>query len=317
MSGLLLDGMALGSVVLALVYLAKVRMPRPPVGRFNRADIVIMVVLLVVLPFAYLHAPTGLVATVFAIVILTGVQFTLAPLIGGRTAFAVAVAVCAAELTARLLGAHGGVTAGNDVAVVVIVVGVTNMWTQAGMTTGQVAGLAAALTVYDTLATGVSSVTADFVDRVAGLPFAPLLALRFGGDPIFYGLGDCLLLALWPLVAARAYGRVAALAALAVDVVLVVALFAAFQTGLLSWVPLLTPLGPCIVAQYLYWRRRTRRPVAERTPVVAALAALPDLPEGWSAVHEGVVVGTGGTPGEARRAARLAGVEAVPVTVRR
>ena len=152
------------------------------------------------------------------------------------------------------------------------------MWTQTGITPGQVAGLAAALTVYDLLATGLSTTTISFVDQVAGKPFAPLLMSGFGARATFIGMGDCLLLTIWPLVAASTYGRLAASLAVAVDVLLLASIRIGFLTGLLvKPVPVATPLGILIVVQYLFWWRRTRPKASIRSFVDVALHPLPGV----------------------------------------
>jgi hypothetical protein len=323
---LVLDAVVLATIGLAIGYLTKARMPRPPAGLFVRSDIAIIVTLLVIMPFAYLHMPVALVCTVFGLTVFIGLQFTLAPVIGGRGAMAAATLLCAFEIVADVAGWSTGLMVGNDIALVIVAIGVTNMWVQAAMKPPLVAGLAAALVVYDTAATGLTSVTADFVHMVNGIPFAPMLAARYEPEPIMLGLGDTLMLTLWPLVAIKAYGRLAGICAIAIDVAVLAAMFAGFASGLITTVPVLTPLGVLIVAQYLYWRRRNPAVFPTRDPLEAALRTSEAAPTGgygnasgneaatWVAVHDGRIVGTGDSPGTARRAARAAGVTDVPVT---
>ena len=107
---------------------------------------------------------------------------------------------------------------------------------------------------------------------------------------------------------------------------------ALFWSGLLSTaLPLLTVLGPAIVVQYAFWRRLAHRERTTRDwrdgvppvvtspdpllPLEAALEIpLPEpLPEGvWIAMSENGVVGTGASPGLARRAARENGHIGMP-----
>jgi hypothetical protein len=134
------------------------------------------------------------------------------------------------------------------------------------------------------------------------------------------------MLTLWPLVAIKAYGRLAGICAIAIDVAVLAAMFAGFASGLITTVPVLTPLGVLIVAQYLYWRRRKPTVFPTRAPLEAALRTSEAAPTGgygnasgneaatWVALHDGRIVGTGDSPGTARRAARAAGVTDVPVT---
>jgi hypothetical protein len=121
-----------------------------------------------------------------------------------------------------------------------------------------------------------------------------------------------------------------AMCSAAVIVALVAALFWA---GLLRTAfPLLTILGPAIIIQYVFWRRLGRRerttrdwrdgvpavirPPAPLIPLEAALEvpAPEPLPEGtWIAVSQNGVVGTGASPGLARRSARENGHLSMPI----
>lgn len=313
-----LDALLFLTMALAAAYLRRFTMARPPVGTFVGSDIAVMVFTLVAMPFVYMAIPVPLVMTVFGLTMFTVLQVTLSPVVGGRGAIAAAAALCAGDVTAYLLGQDWTLLVLNDLLLVILVVGAVNMWVQVAISPAQVAALAAALTVYDTLATGLTSLTSDFVARLDGLPFAPMLATRYGADPSFTGLGDCLMLALWPLVALRAYGRRAAWWGAAPAVLLIAGSTAAVVAGS-GPLPLLSYLGPLIVAQWLYWRRAARRDARppERPAVELGLGALSEAATGgWVALARGSRVAEGATPGQARRAARQAGLEEVPVVVR-
>jgi hypothetical protein len=316
--GLALDAMTIAVPAFALVYRTRVTMPRPPVGVFTRSDIVIMITLLAVMPYAYLHLPITAVIVFLGILMLGMVHLTLAPVLGGKTALLAALALCAAAVISHGFGWQVGVLAANDLILVLAVIGATNLWAQTGITPGQVTGLAAALAIYDLLATGMSTTTVSFVDQVIGKPFAPLLMSGYGATATFIGMGDCLLLTIWPLVAASTYGRLAASLAVAVDVLLLTSIQIGFLTGLLvKPVPVATPLGILIVIQYLFWRRRTPPETSTRSFLDAALRPLSGVDtaqDEWVALHDGKVVATGSSPGTARKAARRAGLTAVPIT---
>lgn len=320
------------------VYLARVRMPRPPVGVYVPADIAVLCVGVVLAPLIYAHLPGAADSALFGLVLCLAVQFTLAPVLPNLWAWCLALAATGVTVAFTLSGSDAGVRACTDVLLAVAVVGVTNLWVQSGMRSAHVAALAGVLTCYDLVATTLTQVTEHFVTQVRGRPFAPLLALTGGHAPVAVGLGDLLLLVLFPLVAAKAYGRTAAILAGVVAVVVTSAISALFAAGALSsGFPLLTALGPLIVAQHVVWSRRTG---GERTVVAwrdgaappasrrespepesqagAALAlAVPEgLPAGtWLAVRDGRVVGTGDSPGLARRNAGTR-TTAVPYVVR-
>ncbi|WP_173860886.1 hypothetical protein [Streptomyces sp. SAT1] len=330
-------------------YLAKVAMPRPPVGVYAPADVAVLCVGVVVAPLLYGALPGAWVSALFGLVFCVALQFTLAPLCSGRWAWCLALAATALTAGAAVADLSAGVRAGTDVVLAVAVVGVANLWAQSGMRSAHVAALAAALTCYDLVATTLTDVTGDFFAQVRGRPFAPLLALTGGAHPVAVGLGDLLLLVLFPLVAAKAYGRPAALLAGAVGVVVTSAISVLFAVGALTeGFPLLTALGPLIVVQHLVWSRRAggerttaewragaagpaRRANAAGAEPDAALAAavaatLPtgpagglneDLPAGsWVVLCEGRVVGTGASPGLARRDAREHGEDTGPLVAR-
>jgi hypothetical protein len=275
-SGLTVDLLTIGVIGLALLYRARVEMPRPPIGVFQRSDIITMIIALVVMPYAYLHLPVPLVVTLFGLTMSGMIHLSLAPLLGGRPALLATAGLAATAVVSDLAGWHHSLLVVNDLMLLLVVVGVTNMWSRTGITPGHVTGLAAALAVYDLLATGMSSTTATFVSHIVAKPFAPLLAAGTGTSPTFIGMGDCLLLAVWPLAVADAFPRKAVVTAVGFDIAVLAGILAGFLTHTLSGtVPLATPLGVAIVGQYLFWRGRSRRQEAAGAllPVRRALEA--------------------------------------------
>jgi hypothetical protein len=337
--GLLAAGAAI--IGAAAAYLRAVPMPRPPVGRLMASDVVIMTVLLIALPFVYVHLPGPLLEIIFGLVFFTAAQTTLAPRLRGGPAALAAAVLCAVVLAAGLTHHPLLLEVTNDLLLGIAVVGVVNLWAQTGMTAAQVAALSAVLAVYDLAATGLTSLTATFLRRVGSRAFAPALTIGLGHAQVALGLGDCLLLALWPLVAAKTYGRVAGIVAAVLALGTVAVVEAEVAAGnITGTVPMLSFLGPVAIGQWAFWRwRRSRErttgewrvgaevpPLAGTSPPPGpydtALGALPAgdrngaEPTGdWMAVYQGVVVARGTTPGRARRAARQAGCPGVPVVL--
>ncbi|MEU8699446.1 hypothetical protein AB0C61_17600 [Streptomyces sp. NPDC048680] len=322
------------------VYFGRVRMPRPPVGRYELPDVAVVSAVVVAAPLVYLELPRAAVAVVFGLVLCAALQFTLAPLFGGGRAWGVALGSVAATAGCAFADRPLAVMVLTDVLLAVAVVGVANMWAQSGMRSAHAAWFAGALACYDLVATGLTSVMDRFAAQVMGLPFAPLLAVTRGDPPVALGLGDLLLLVLFPLVAFKAFGRAAGLLAAGIGLAVSAAVSLLFALGALTGAfPLLTALGPLIVVQHVLWvrvrgaertvaewRRGASRAAAAATrtdPDPALLKALEPadteglragLPDGgWLAVLDGRVVGTGTSPGRARGDAGLRGCASMPV----
>ncbi|MFJ5293863.1 hypothetical protein [Streptomyces sp. NPDC088348] len=319
-------------------YFARVRMPRPPVGRYELPDVAVMCAVVVAAPLVYLALPRDAVAVAFGLVLCAALQFTLAPLCGAGRAWVIACAAVAA--TAGFAWAERPLTVMvlTDVLLAVAVVGVANMWVQSGMRSAHAAWFAGTLACYDLVATVLTSVTDRFAAQVRGLPFAPLLAITRDSPPVALGLGDLLLLVLFPLAMVKAFGRAAGLLAAGVGLVVSGSVSLLFALGTLTGAfPLLTALGPLIVLQHVLWVRarggertiaewRAGAPPETATPTgpdpallralepagVEGLSAAPSEGD-WLAVLDGRVVGSGGSPGQARRDAGLRGCESVPV----
>ncbi|MFE6104013.1 hypothetical protein ACFVQ4_29205 [Streptomyces laurentii] len=335
-----LNGCVLVAMAAGAAYFHRVRMPRPPVGRYELPDVAVMYVVVVAAPLLYLVLPRTAVATVFGLVLCAALQFTLAPLTGAGRAWAIAAAAVAATAVTALLGHPLAVMVLTDVLLVTAVAGVATMWAQSGMRSAHAAWFAGALACYDLVATGLTSVMDRFAAQVMGLPFAPLLAVTRGEPPVALGLGDLLLLVLFPLTAVKAFGRAAGFLAAVVGLAVSGAVSVLFAQGVLTGAfPLLTALGPLIVLQHLVWTRvrggerstaewragrpRPTPPAASAEPDPVILRALrptapADLVEGeadgvWLAVADGRVVGAGASPGRARRDARIRGCASVPV----
>jgi len=147
----------------------------------------------------------------------------------------------------------------NNVFVVLCVVGITNLWAQSGMKARDAAILAGALAIYDLVATSLLPLMGDLFTRLAQLPLTPLVAWPIGSAGQFagIGLGDLLLAAAFPLVMRKAFGRSAGLAAMAIGLGAIAALILGPIWGLhVEIFPVMVVLGPLMVLQYAYWRRR-------------------------------------------------------------
>jgi len=312
-------------ICVAALYFDRFTLPLPPIGVFRGLDVVVLSVMVVLAPLGYLALPKAVVGTAFGAMILTAVHLALAPVVGSRPATVITAALGAASLV-TWAGSLVGATAVSDVELALAVVGVANLWAQGGLRSRHVAAFAAVLAGYDLAATGLSDLTGRLAREVQGLPFAPM----FSVSGVSIGLGDLLMLTLFPLTATRAFGRSSGLAAGVSGAAVTAALALLTWAGLLtSAVPLMTVLGPVIAVHGGFHRRRPERTVLQwRTGAVGdaghsdhldaleAVLAVPVPPsapaDAWLAVLNGRVVGVGLSPGLARRAARENGHSGVP-----
>jgi hypothetical protein len=289
------------------------RLPRPPIGRYTFPDVLVMFAVVVLAPEFYLILPRLAVAAVFGLVMLFAVQLGLAA-VAGRAAWPMSVALCAVTVVAALSGHVVATAALTDAAILIAVVAVATLWTQSGLRAGHVALFAVLLAGYDLVATVFTTVMSDLFRAVAALPFAPVFLLDRGSSPVAIGVGDLLMLVLYPLAARRSLGAAAGRIAAATGVVVTGVVVAGYGLGIIDTrIPLLTVLGPLIVVQYALTRS------GRRHVTVPAEMPVSDPPSGeatgWVAVHAGRVVGVGASPGLARRAAREAGLHELPHVV--
>lgn len=241
-------------------YFRHAQMNRPPIGVINMRDTVVLMIALVVMPYLYLDLPLVLVTVLLAIIALTALHMTLEAMVRRRLPLWLA---CLGLLAADIaLGLGPGVESAsfllvNNVVLIIIVAGAANLWVQSGMRAHHVAVLAAMLTVYDIIATAQLSLMTDVLDRLTELPLMPLMAwgLPDQDTSLFLGLGDVLLVTLFPLVQRKAFGRTAGLVALGVGLAVVTVMLTLLSTGAVTTtIPVMAVLGPLIVGQYWYWR---------------------------------------------------------------
>ncbi len=232
---------------------------RPPIGVFNFKDITLMVFFVILLPFLYLLLPLWLAAVLLLLAALSICSFTLEPVLHARWAIWLSVFVLlAVDLAAALLFKTNNdrFLAVNNLVLIVLIVGITNLWAQSGMKARDTALLGALLAVYDVVATSLLPLTTEMFVRLAGLPLAPMLSWGSGSNACSIGLGDMLLATVFPLVMRKAFGRSAGMIALVLALAAIGTLLALPLQGVF---PVMVVLGPLMVLQYLFWRRRCGR----------------------------------------------------------
>jgi hypothetical protein len=245
------------AVVLSWLYFRRYPVTRPPVGVLNLTDVAVMFAAVVLIPYLYLVLPVWLVAALLGLGVASVLYLTLEPVFARRWPIWPATLVLLGAEVAALLrfgAASAPFLAVNNLVLVLAIAGATNLWAQSGMRARDVAALAAALAVYDFVATAQTTLMADLMGRLAGLPFAPMVAWPAGeGRWVGLGLGDLLVAAVFPLVMRKAFTRAAGLAAMALGIGTIATLLALSLQGPF---PVMVVLGPLLILQYLWWRRR-------------------------------------------------------------
>jgi hypothetical protein len=249
----------LGGAVCALLggwgYFRHYAVSRPPIGVFNLKDIMLMVLFIILVPFLYLLLPLWVAAGLLVVTALSILYFTWEPVLRARWAIWLTV------LT--LLGVDVGTAwlfqtrndrflLVNNLVLIMLIVGISNLWAQSGMKARHAALLGALLAGYDVIATSFLPLTTDVFNRLAGLPLAPMFSWGGGSSALSLGLGDLLLATVFPLVMRKAFGRSAGIAAL---ITALIALGTMLALPLKIVFPTMVVLGPLMVVQYLFWRK--------------------------------------------------------------
>jgi hypothetical protein len=239
-------------------YFRRVRINRPPLGTFGLGDVAMLLIAVVVVPFLYLIVPVVVASILLGVGALSVLALALEPVIpiaGAR--WAVIVVVLAGNVFLTTLGSFDAWIhfVANDVVLLLIVIGTSNLWAQSGLRARDAAVLGAGLALYDFVFTAVLPTTNDLIARLADLPFAPIVGWPTGTDQqwVAIGLGDLLLAAVFPLVMRKAFGRVAGLAALAINVGVIVVLMLVPLSGTF---PVMVIIGPLMVVQFFVWTQR-------------------------------------------------------------
>jgi len=261
--------LAAGAVLASWFYFRRWALTRPPLGTVNLGDVGFTLGCIVALPFLYLWLPGAVVGTLLAITMLSALWFVVEPVTASVPArWGVAGGLVAADvLLAWQVGtASPAFLLVNDAVLLLLVVGVSNLWAQGGLRARDLTVLAGAIALYDLVATGFLPLTTEMIERLAGMPFLPMAAWPAGsGQWAGIGLGDLLMASVGPLVMRKAFGRTAGIAAMTIALAGIAGvLLVARWDALPETFPTMIVLGPLMVLHHLYWSRRagTERPWA-------------------------------------------------------
>lgn len=249
-------GTAACALVASWLYFRRFQLSRPPIGVTNIRDIAIMIIAIVALPFLYLFLPIWMVATFLLLSALSVLYFTFKPALRAQwTIWLTALALLLLDGGAVYVfsAQQNSFFALNNLVLLLLVVGVANLWAQSGVKARDMVLLGVALAIYDFFATAQSLLMITLIERLSNLPLAPIIAWNGEGATLLLGLGDLLLASVFPLVMRKAFGRAAGLVALALALITIGILLAhPIRQGF----PVMVVLGPLMAAQYLYWRWR-------------------------------------------------------------
>jgi hypothetical protein len=255
-------GFAAGAVLLSWAYFRRYQLARPPIGVFGLGDVLVMIGAIILIPFLYLALPLWFVTGLLALAMLSLLYFTLEPVLRSSWAsWIVVLLLLGVAIWSNLwLGASSPLfLLVNNAVLALAVVGATNLWAQGGMKARDMAVLAGVLAIYDLTATTLLPLMGDMFVRLASIPFAPLVSWGAGSQQLSIGLGDLLLLSAFALVMRKAFGLSAGIVAMTLNLVTLALLLTLLVLGnVLVIVPVMSILGPLMVAQYVYWFRQRR-----------------------------------------------------------
>ena len=183
-------------------------MPRPPIGVFDLSDVWIIFALVILVPILYLILANWLVVVLLTLAEFSLVSFAFERLMRWTWVWPGTILLIGADLvTGFALGTIAPLfLAINDLVVIVSAVGVANAWAQGGMKARDAAILSGLLIGYDFIATARLSLMTDLLLRLGALPLMPLLAWGRGSTYVSVGLGDLIMLTVFPLTMRKAFG---------------------------------------------------------------------------------------------------------------
>lgn len=251
------------TIFAAWVYFRRYQIVRPPVGVFNRNDMVLLLAGIILMPYLYLFLPTWLAGILLGLVTCSILYAIWEPVLrAGRAIWLMVLLNMGLDLvTAWWFGTdHKVFVVINDLIILLVCIGISNLWVQGGIKARDVMLLAAFLTLYDVIATSILPLMSDMMLRLAPLPFAPLMVWGNGHELVSIGLGDLILATVFPLVMYKAFSRRAGLIALLLMPSVIASLmFLPLILPIKGVFPAMVGLGPVIILQYLFWYRRQKR----------------------------------------------------------
>lgn len=255
------------AIACSLLYLRRVRMERPAIGRFNGRDVVVLFAFLLVLPTLYLWLPQWALTGALMVTFAASLSIGLRQIMRRDMVWPVVGLLIGSDiwLGHTMLGTQLGWQIFWTVNSIIVLIGamtVANLYVQGGMHLRNVAWFALVLAVYDLVFTAVVPVTNHLIEHFIGFPLDPSMGFRVGFNDATIGLGDVLVYSLFTIAAYKAYGRGAAWFGIGLITVFGIALpsFAPLVINYIDAridviVPAQTYFGPFAFLGYLWLRR--------------------------------------------------------------
>jgi hypothetical protein len=200
--------------LLALLYLRRVRLERPTVGRFNGRDVAVLFVFIVGLPLLYLVVPMSALLVFFTITFASALSIGLRPLLAPTPMWLIIGLLVGANIwmTRALLGTVRGwqiFWLENSIVVIAAAVIVANLYVQGGMQLKHVGWFGLILACYDALFSFVWPVTNALTQKFLEYPLNPAIGFRLDIWNAALGMGDLLVYAMFVIAVHKAYGAAA------------------------------------------------------------------------------------------------------------
>lgn len=275
---------ALASAGCALLYFRHVRLERPAIGVFNGRDVGVLIFFILILPLIYLVLPPLAITAMLTLIFTGAMYLALRPLLRPRYLWPLVVLLLAGDIWIAwhyldtVIGwqVYWGFT---SIVMLLVSVGVANLYVQGGMRLRHVAWFSFILAFYDLFFVMVIPLSQRLADLFIGRPLDPSIGFRMGADNANIGLGDLLVFCLFTIAAYKGFGRKGVMSAL-----VIIALFGAIlpsvspliinfviraNVGIV--VPAQASFGPAALITYLWLARRTKeRSMKEWMAVEAA-----------------------------------------------
>jgi len=125
-SALIVAGLGAVTVAITLVYFRFVRLPRPPLGKFDRSDVGVLLALIATAPYLYIALPPVAVSCLVGVGLLSTLSIALKPLIG-RSRWLVVATLLVTDALLVSLGSAALAYAANDALAMLAITAIANV----------------------------------------------------------------------------------------------------------------------------------------------------------------------------------------------